>query len=432
MQTFFCRGRLIKSPLLTAALEEAYANRQMKGRFPGCVLHVDLPPTEVDVNVHPAKTVVKFARERAVFSAVHHIVSDVLDQLGRPAAPTPAPTLKAAPRQDFYQTMDAKTFRETQAQEAQKPAPRSMPTSEFGRPAALRDVVSPKTTLFQSTKPQTTPGPRPEPRRPDPGPILPLRNTSPVEKPKETPAFAEKPPVAEHPVGKVSTISPELVEKPVPIEEMALEIPAVQATIDLPEQTSMEPEAPEAPWRFVGEILRTYIVAEDGDNVWLIDKHAAHERINFDRLKANTEPIMGQQLLAPQLVELSQEQYAALLDNLPLLTEFGFEAEDFGSGALMVRTVPADIDESLIRETLEMLADKLLTAGSADPASARDAMLHTMACKAAIKGGWVSDPLELQALIGKVQSGEVQFCPHGRPVKVKLTRYELEKMFKRA
>ena len=131
-------------------------------------------------------------------------------------------------------------------------------------------------------------------------------------------------------------------------------------------------------------------------------------------------------------VDLQQEQYAVLLENLPLLEEFGFEAEDFGTGCLMVRAIPSDIDAGLIRETLEMLADKLLTGGGADPASARDAMLHTMACKAAIKGGWKSDPAELRALIDKVQSGEVQYCPHGRPVKVKLSKYEIEKMFKRA
>ena len=178
--------------------------------------------------------------------------------------------------------------------------------------------------------------------------------------------------------------------------------------------------------------MHTYIIAEDGEDVWLIDKHAAHERINFDRLKASPEPVMRQQLLTGVAVDLLQEQYGALLENLSLLEEFGFEAEDFGAGCLMVRVIPSDIDTGMVRETLEMLAEKLLSGAQADPASARDAMLHTMACKAAIKGGWVSDPAELKALIAKVQSGEVQYCPHGRPVKVKLSKYDIEKMFKRA
>ena len=209
------------------------------------------------------------------------------------------------------------------------------------------------------------------------------------------------------------------------------EAPSAGDRENLPGQLTVGQEKP-APWRFAGEIFHTYIIAEDGDTVWLIDKHAAHERINFDRLKAQAEPIMGQQLLAPVVLDLPQEQYAALLEQLPLLEEFGFVAEDFGSGSLVVRSIPSDIETGQIRETLEELAEKLLTCGSADSAAARDALLHTMACKAAIKGGWHSDEAELRFLIDKVQSGEVQFCPHGRPVKVKLTRYEIEKMFKRA
>ena len=141
---------------------------------------------------------------------------------------------------------------------------------------------------------------------------------------------------------------------------------------------------------------------------------------------------MRQQLLASLAVDLPREQYAVLLENLPLLEEFGFEAEDFGDGALLLRAIPADLTTGQARETLEELAEKLLTCRGADPSAARDEMLHTMACKASIKGGWQSDEKELKALIGKVQSGEVQFCPHGRPVKVKLTKYEIEKMFKRA
>ncbi len=396
-QTFFCCGRMIKSPLLTAALEEAYANRQMKGKFPGCVLHIDLPLHQVDVNVHPAKTVVKFVNERAVFSAVHHVVQDALDGGAVPETAKPAAAV-TNPRNDFYQSMDAKTFREKSAapQPAARPAASRMPGSELGGRVVFQDVA-------QS-----------------------------LARRKEGPSRQEPP---ARPSGyTVRTIEPSTpVSESAPQPSPTLKAPpkAEQRTPDLPEQTTFAPQQA-APWRFAGEVLRTYIIAEDGENVWLIDKHAAHERINFDRLKANAEPIMRQQLLAPATVELPQDQYAALLENLPLLEEFGFEAEDFGAGCLMVRAIPSEIDASLIQETLEMLADKLLTGGSADPSAARDAMLHTMACKAAIKGGWKSDPAELKALIAKVQSGEVQYCPHGRPVKVKLSKYDLEKMFKRA
>ena len=196
------------------------------------------------------------------------------------------------------------------------------------------------------------------------------------------------------------------------------------------EQTTFVPLSA-APWRIAGEVLDTYIVCEDEDkNVWLIDKHAAHERMNFDKLKNAQEPPMRQTLLAPIAAELSREDGALLLENLPLLEQFGFACEDFGAGALLVREVPADIDAADTVPTLEEFAERLRTGRSPD--EKREALLHTMACKAAIKGGWKSDLSELRVLVDKVQSGEVQFCPHGRPVKAKLTKYELEKMFKRA
>ena len=203
----------------------------------------------------------------------------------------------------------------------------------------------------------------------------------------------------------------------------------LKLTEDLPGQTALEMK--EAPWRIAGEVLRTYIICESADGcVWLIDKHAAHERINFDKLKNAQEPPMRQTLLSPIAAELSREDGALLLENLPLLEQFGFACEDFGGGALLVREVPADIDAADTVSTLEEFAECLRTGRSPD--EKRENLLHTMACKAAIKGGWVSDPAELRVLVDRVQSGEVKYCPHGRPVAVKLTKYELEKMFHRA
>ncbi len=198
-----------------------------------------------------------------------------------------------------------------------------------------------------------------------------------------------------------------------------------------PEQTALTPATP-APWRIAGEVLDTYIVCEDTEkNVWLIDKHAAHERVNFDRFKALNAPIMSQTLLTPLVARLGDAELAAVSENGALLREFGFACEDFGGDALLLRAIPADVDEADAVSTLEELAGKLARGGTADPASARDSLLATLACKAAIKGGWKSDERELRALVDKVQSGEVEYCPHGRPVKVELTRRDLEKMFKR-
>ena len=197
----------------------------------------------------------------------------------------------------------------------------------------------------------------------------------------------------------------------------------------MPGQETLTPSR-EAPWRIAGEVLRTYIVceSEEGD-VWLIDKHAAHERVHFDRLKARLEPPMRQALLTPAAVELGREDGALLLENLPLLEEFGFSCEDFGGGAVLVREVPADMDAGDVTATLEEIAGNLRAGRS--PAERRDALLHTMACKAAIKGGWKSTPEELQVLAEKVRRGEVKYCPHGRPVAVRISRYELEKLFRR-
>ena len=206
-------------------------------------------------------------------------------------------------------------------------------------------------------------------------------------------------------------------------------VPAQQTAMELPGQETVLPEA--APWRIAGEVLNTYIICEDdAETLWLIDKHAAHERMNFDRLMTSKEPPMRQTLLQPIAVEPGKEDAALLLDNLELLEQFGFGCEDFGDGAILVREVPADLDAADTAATLEEFAQNLRTGRNLD--EKREALLHTMACKAAIKGGWKSDERELRVLVDKVQSGEVRFCPHGRPVVVKVTKYELEKLFKRA
>ena len=409
MQVFFVNGRFIKSQLLTAALEEGYRNQIMKGKFPGCVLSVTLPVTAVDVNVHPAKTQVKFAREREVFDAVYHTVLDCLDRDGAPA-PAPKPAGETVnPRQDFFQSMDARSFRQRAEATASKPAvpPRPQP-----RPAA------PARPAFDSEAP---------------GRMARVADSAPEKqpyraafRPVEKVSIGKPPASVAEPPGKAAAPGPEKAEKPPrPF------VPAIprQQTLDLPEQQTIEPPK-EAPWRIAGEVLHTYIVCESEDGcVWLIDKHAAHERMNFDRLKAAQEPPMRQTLLQPVAAELGREDAALLLENREALERFGFACEDFGDGTILVREVPADIDAADTAATLEEFAEKLRTGRS--PAEKREGLLHTMACKAAIKGGWTSDPAELRVLVDKVQSGEVKYCPHGRPVAVKLTKYELEKMFKR-
>ena len=391
-QLFFVNGRLVKSQLLTAAVEEGYRNRLLKGKFPGCVLHITLPPEAVDVNVHPAKTVVKFVSDKTVFDAVYHTVTSALDEEGRPPKPAEKP---------FFQTMTAAEFRAR----PDAPAPKSAVAVPEGRAVGSAPA--------RTYAPVSAPAPA--------APVLEVRDVAPeADKPFTAPT--SRPGAVYH----ITPPAPAAVPEPVPAPEPEPE-PA-QQTIQLPDAPARE----EAPWRIAGEVLKTYIICEDGDGaVWLSDKHAAHERVRFDALKASPVPPMAQQLLTPAAVNLDGEAYSAVLDNLPLLERCGFQCEDFGGGTVLVRALPDDVPAAEAASTLEELAQKLLLQ-RADPEGLRDDLLHTIACKSAIKAGMTSDVTELAALVRRVQSGEIRYCPHGRPVAAKLTRYELEKMFKRA
>ena len=385
-QLFFVNGRLVKSQLLSAAVEEAYRNRLLKGKFPGCVLHITLPADAVDVNVHPAKTVVKFVSDKTVFDAVYHTVTSALDEEGRPPKPAEKP---------FFQAMTAAEFRAR----PDAPAPKNVVEIPAGRAIGS----APARTY--------TPAPAPAPAPIPAAPVPEVRDVAP-EPGKPFTAPAPRP-------GTVYHITPPAAAPEPEPEQQAIEMPDV-------------PVREEAPWRIAGEVLKTYIICEDGDGaVWLIDKHAAHERVRFDALKASPVPPMEQQLLTPAAVTLSGEEYSAVLENLPLLERCGFRCEDFGDGTVLVRALPDDVPAAEAASTLEEMAQKLLLQ-RADPETLRDELLHTIACKSAIKAGMTSDVTELAALVRRVQSGEIRYCPHGRPVAARLTRYELEKMFKRA
>ena len=441
MQVFFVNGRFIKSQLLTAAVEEGYRNQIMKGKFPGCVLCVTLPVTAVDVNVHPAKTQVKFAREREVFDAVYHTVLDCLDRDGAPrsAAPQASQTLTAPARQDFFKTMDAATFRARQTGGEKKPAAPQTPSAVRGwnteRPATsvrMADILPAKPAYGAALG--SAPASAVTRRTEEPEPQSTVFGVSHAPSERSAPAEQARPAVQAQvvqPAPAQTALYPE--EKAAPAAEPARPfvpaIPQPRTGEDLPGQQTLERS--EAPWRMVGEVLHTYIICESAEGeVWLIDKHAAHERVNFDRLMASHEPPMQQMLLRPVAAELGREDAALLLEHLDTLESLGFSCEDFGGDTVLVRQIPADLDASDVTATLEELAQTLRSGRS--PEEKREALLHTMACKASIKGGWTSDPAELRVLVEKVQRREVKYCPHGRPVAVKLTKYQIEKMFGRA
>ena len=361
-QIFFVNGRLVRSKTMTTALEEAYRNRMMVGRFPSCVLHLRMPEHMVDVNVHPAKVEVKFINERDIFDTIRYGVEGALEktvdrpELKLPERPAPKqetaqakPTQVASPRTEFYRTMSAEEYRGFVKQI--KDAPRVRPSE-----AVRQQVFAPK----------------PEPLKP---------------KPKAEP-------------------SPEPVA-PIFREEAK-------------------------PYRIVGEVLDTYIIVEQDAGVLLIDKHAAHERILFERLRQNKEPVMPQLLLTPVLMTPEREELTVLLENEALLGELGFALSDYGDGTLAVQQIPSEIDAADAEATLNALASDLLAGKRAELAVLRDNLLHTIACKAAVKGGRHTDAKECEALVREVLSREeLKYCPHGRPICIRLSKGQLERQFKR-
>ena len=388
MQTFFVNGRPVKSRILMAALEEAYRNQIMVGKFPSCVLHLDFSAHLVDVNVHPAKTEVKFLNEKNVFDCVHYGVLGALNQtpdrpqmqFKTPAQPTPQ---KAAPikQENFFRTMDAQEFKAFQS--AIKEAPRPNPVAA----AATANAVSGTPILRQM-------------------PIMPSMQ-------------AEEPPIPPMPeVPPMPPIPPQPHVPPMP-------------PIPEPEQMAMDMPK-EIPWRVVGELYNSYILVEQGEEAFLIDKHAAHERILFEKLKANQETISSQMLLTPQTLRLQADDRAILLENREMLESLGFDVEEFGTDTLLIRQIPMDLSQEDAAATLEQMAADLAMGRREKATTVRDEILHTVACKAAIKAGWVTDEKELTALVKTVMSREeLKYCPHGRPICISLSKKQLEKQFKR-
>lgn len=414
LQTFFVNNRPVKSRLLISALEEAYRNQIMVGKFPACVLHLNLPAGAVDVNVHPAKTEVKFLSEKAVFDCVHYGVLGALNkQVDRPevrfakkpepavqtvpSAPPSPPQHKAVPRQDFFRTMTAQDF-QAMSQVLDK-VPRPEPAAASAAAAKVREESG---SLLRETV--VIPASRPIPAVALPSREPETRNPIPA-----SPAQS----ISEQPVPPQETQSVALSSPP-EAEQTALEMPA------------------EIPWRMVGELYNSYILVEQGEEAFLIDKHAAHERILFEKLKANQETISSQSLISPISVRLSPAAAGELLANQDMLDSLGFSIEEFGENTLLIRQIPMDLGPEDAASTLESLAADLLNGRRAQADTVRDELLHTVACKAAIKAGWKNDEAELLAVAKAVMSREdLKYCPHGRPICVTLSKKQLEKQFKR-
>ena len=418
-QHFFVNGRYVKSRTMSAALEQAYQNQKMVGKFPGCVLRVACKLNAVDVNVHPAKTEVKFTSERKLFDAVYYAVKETLEaEQGHPQAElkpkVPPKQDQVTPNQTFFRTMTAEEYRRTGQvlhSKRQSPAP-------------------PREDPFETAMRQRRQEVRPSelvriPEAAEPIVVSAVEDRALVEQPVDN-CVEKSVETVENPLYNpgVSKVEPVQTRKTEPIRLGQTPAPA---PAEQPEET---PDT--AAWRLAGELFDTYVIVEQGDTAYLIDKHAAHERMNFDRMRAADWKPMSQLLLTPQVLHLAPEECGVLLEQMGLLEQFGFAVESFGGDEVLVREAPNDLSADQIEPALEEIASKLLLTGTADPAAVRDEVLHTMACKAAIKGGWKNDRAELEVVARAVMSGQVKYCPHGRPVAIELSRQQLEKQFKRS
>lgn len=392
-QYFFCNGRWIRSAALQAALEQAYRNTLLVGRFPACVLYIELSCAAVDVNVHPAKTEVKFTHERAVFDAVYYGARAALEAEREPVTTLPkAVKPEPAPKADPFVPSAPKA---APAQHPSAPAPAApafAPARTYAPAVPAEEAVafrSPTASAFAA--PRVAPPPAfVTPARPAPG--TPPEPVVPVAQPAQT-AIEQEPVI------------------PSPLESAA-------------------PPA-EPPARLIGEAMHTYILVEKGETLILIDKHAAHERINFDRLRQSPADIPSQTLLEPLPFTPDASDAGVLQQYGGLLAELGFTLEPFGRCDYILRGVPAQLDAADALPALEEICAQLRHGARMDAQSVRDEVLKTVACKAAIKAGWQTEPEELLRLADAVCAGEVKYCPHGRPVAVTLTRRELDKLFKR-
>lgn len=364
MQYFFVNGRSVKNTTIMAAFENAYKNSVMVGKFPGGILFITLPPTLVDVNVHPSKIEVRFSDEKAIFDAVYHSVKSALSEnasIKQANLPEKKPIFNeifAKPQQEFKQTTVEENITYTE---------------KVLKPLSVFDVVNDVKVTYEGD----------------------------------------------------SEDDPLKIEFPVSIPETKVEIQ---------EQNTPKTTTPteENTIRLIGEAYKTYIFIELNGKLCVIDKHAAHERILFNKLKSQSQNSGSQMLLAPITVTLGKEEYIAVTENIETISKSGFDIEDFGNGTVIIRSCPMDLDNCEIEPLIGEIAEYLIKNRRDITNEHLDWIYHNVACRSAIKAGDDNSETELLALAKQVvNDNDVRFCPHGRPVMIEISKYELEKQFGR-
>lgn len=468
MQHFFVNGRYTRTRTCGVALEEGYRGSMMVGKYPSCVLMLTLPCDQVDVNVHPAKIEVRFVSEKDVFDAVYFAVKSALSQ-DEKLTETPARRQenllspfaeqekseqtvlgnRQKENKPAFETMTAEQYRAmTQKEESGSKLPSAEPVP--GKKVQVREEWLPRKSKEIMLDVEADPADFED---------FPRVSAKDWEEAQLTSQMRQR--IAEEATPKKVEKLPDIpVQQPQPSEQQIIGIDTAQTQaiekhsekedlqqcLAVPEQENTESQeilpgsfeaareektvSPPVDYKVFGEIFSTYILCRIGSEFVLIDKHAAHERILYNRLKSQGETLERQMLLSPVPVSLSREEHQFALENQEKLLQLGFEADDFGGSTIAVRSVPALMAEVSPGELFMDALEGLLHSHSG--VTAADEILHRMACRSAVKGGDHNTTEELERVVQTIiQDENVRYCPHGRPVMVRFTRRELEKLFGR-
>ena len=401
MQIFFVNGRLVRSKTFAAALDAAYANLVPSGKFAACVLNLELNPALVDINVHPAKLEVRFVDDHAVFDAIYHAVKSALHGKRDDSGVSPS---KYADLQEMkHYVLNAEPVRSIFAAPVNKPQ-----AEQTTIPETDARISVPKVPAFPAASPDAQ-------YKPEPQPVI---DAAPATEVSERASAA-----------------------PAPQEAGALpfDAPPPQTENTADNKTEIQQDSTKTDsvhgYNYIGEIYRTYLIFESESGILFVDKHAAHERIIFNRLKERFDPDSDAQLLlSPVTVPLDKTDARTILDNVSTLAQLGFDVEDFGAGQIIVRSVPVKLDDDDVASLLQIMAEKLPKGGKRSVGEAfYDDVLHSVACKAAVKAGKRSSDEDAVDILRMLEEDpDARFCPHGRPVCFEIKRGDLDKQFLRA
>ena len=386
-QYFYINNRIVKSKTAMAALEQAYKNTIMVGRFPACVLNIELNPAQVDVNVHPAKTEVRFANEKPIFDLVYYAVKTAIenDRTVKEVEFKENPIYRQESK-NVYQNNDNKSFQAKFDFFKKKDEPPSQQVIKTKPREDFWQVEAPKPEykIARDEKPKAR-----------------VDINIEYEEPEE-----------------ISTAESKDAPKERDIEKVVI--------TDEKDNENFIPN-----FKLIGEAFKTYLIVEIENELYFIDKHAAHERMNFERFRAQAT-VETQMLLAPVVVNLTKDEFIAISENVELIKKCGFELEEFGESQIIVRAIPSLVDGDSVKDLMLEIAQKLLEHKTDILPDKIDWIYHSASCRGAVKAGDYTSRQEQEMFVKKLLSmPNIRFCPHGRPVFIKMSKYDIEKQFGR-